>query len=37
MGVWHIPDTEENRIRFKIPLHQQTVPSEEGIASIEKF
>ena len=37
MGVWHLPDTEENRIRFKIPLHQQTVPSEEGIASIEKF
>ena len=35
--VWHLPDTEENRIRFKIPLHQQTVPSEEGIASIEKF
>jgi integrase/recombinase XerD len=35
--VWHLPDTEENRIRFKIPLHQQTVPSEEGIAAIEKF
>ena len=37
MGVWHIPDTEENRIRLKIPLHFQTVPSEEGIAAIEKF
>ena len=37
MGVWHIPDTEENRIRFKIPLHPQTVPSEEGILQIEKF
>ena len=37
MSVWHIPDTEENRIRFKIPLHQQTVPSEEGILQIEKF
>ena len=37
MGVWHIPDTEENRIRFKIRLHPQTVPSEEGIAAIEKF
>ena len=37
MSVWHIPDTEENRIRFKIPLQHQTVPSEEGIASIEKF
>ena len=37
MSVWHIPDTEENRIRFKIPLQYQTVPSEEGIAAIEKF
>ena len=37
LAVWHIPDTEENRIRFKIPLHQQTVPSEEGILQIEKF
>ena len=37
LGVWHIPDTEENRVRFKIPLHFQTVPSEEGILQIEKF
>ena len=36
-GVWHLPDTEENRVRFKIPLQQQTVPSEEGILQIEKF
>ena len=35
--VWHVPDTVENRIRFKIPLHFQTVPSEEGILQIEKF
>lgn len=37
LGVWHIPDTEDNRIRFKIPLHFQTVPSKEGILAIEKF
>jgi integrase/recombinase XerD len=37
MGVWHLPDTEENRIRFKILLHFQTVPSAEGILQIEKF
>ena len=36
-GIWHLPDTEENRIRFKIPLHHQTVLSAEGIAAIEKF
>jgi integrase/recombinase XerD len=37
MSVWYIPDTEENRIRFKIPLHSATIPSEEGILQIEKF
>lgn len=37
LGVWHIPDTEENRIRFKLPLHSSTTPSGEGILQIEKF
>ena len=37
LGVWHLPDTEENRVRFKIPLHFQTVPSEEGLVAIKKF
>ncbi len=37
LGVWHIPDTEENRNRFKLPLHSSTTPSEEGILQIEKF
>jgi integrase/recombinase XerD len=37
LGVWHLPDTEENRVRFKIALHFQTVPSEEGLVAIEKF
>ena len=37
MRVWHIPDTEENRLRFKIPLHSATIPSEEAILQIEKF
>ncbi len=37
LGVWHVPDSEENRIRFKILLHFQTVPSAEGILQIEKF
>lgn len=35
--AWHIPDTEENRIRFKIIPNAYTLPSEEGIAQIEKF
>ncbi|MCF8323107.1 MAG: site-specific integrase [Flavobacterium sp.] len=37
MGVWHLPDTEENRIRFKITPISQTIPSDEGIEQIEKF
>ena len=37
LGVWHIPDTEENRLRFKLPLHSISTPSQEGILQIEKF
>jgi integrase/recombinase XerD len=37
LGVWHIPDTTENRIRFRITPLSHTIPSEEGIAQIEKF
>ena len=36
LGVWHIPDTEENRIRFKIAPLTYSLPSVEGIAQIEK-
>jgi integrase/recombinase XerD len=21
LGVWHLPDTDENRLRFQLPLH----------------
>lgn len=35
--MWHIPDTEENRIRFKITPLSQTTPSEEAQVQIEKF
>lgn len=37
LKVWHIPDTEENRLRFKIRPTSHTIPSAEGIAQIEKF
>lgn len=36
-SVWHIPDTEENRIRFKISPLINSQPSTEGTAQIEKF
>ncbi|WP_269225496.1 site-specific tyrosine recombinase/integron integrase [Flavobacterium eburneipallidum] len=37
MGVWHIPDTEENRIRFRILPLSHTIPSPDGIEQIQKF
>ncbi|RAR70639.1 site-specific tyrosine recombinase/integron integrase [Flavobacterium aciduliphilum] len=37
LKVWHLPDTEENRIRFKLTPLSHTIPSSEGIAQIEKF
>ena len=37
LGVWHLPDTEENRIRFKLIPLSYSLPSTEGMAQIEKF
>ncbi|MSP85251.1 MAG: integrase, partial [Flavobacteriaceae bacterium] len=37
LGVWHIPDTEENRIQLKIEPLSHSIPSTEGIEQIEKF
>ena len=37
LKAWHIPDTEENRIRFRIPSLSVSLPSDEGIEGIEKF
>ncbi len=37
LQAWHIPDTEENRIRFKLTPLSHTIPSSEGITQIEKF
>ena len=35
--AWHLPDTEENRIRFKLTPHSHSLPSSEGMENIEKF
>lgn len=35
--TWHIPDTEENRIRFKIAPLSHSQPSTEGMEHSEKF
>jgi integrase/recombinase XerD len=35
--LWHIPDTIENRKRFKIIQKEDTRPSAEGLEQIEKF
>ncbi|MBA0885161.1 hypothetical protein [Flavobacterium undicola] len=34
--AWHLPDTEENRERFKITPIAHSLPSSEGIVQIEK-
>lgn len=36
-GVWHLPDLEEHRIRFGLPPIADSLPSEEGIRSLENF
>ena len=35
--AWHLPDTEENRVRFKIAPVSHSLPSTEGFEQIEKF
>lgn len=35
--AWHLPDTEENRVRFNLSPHSQSLPSVEGMEQIEKF
>lgn len=35
--AWHLPDTEENRVRFNLRPHSHSLPSVDGIAQIEKF
>ena len=37
LKVWHLPDTEENRVKFKLATASSLLPSEEGIIQIEKF
>ena len=37
LKAWHLPDTDENRVRFKLVPKSHTIPSEEGILQIEKF
>jgi integrase/recombinase XerD len=37
LGVWHLPDTFENRMLFQVDETPIKLPSPEGIAQIEKF
>jgi len=37
LGVWHLPDTFDNRMLFQIVETPIKLPSTEGIAQIEKF
>ena len=35
--AWHVPDTQENRLRFKLPQAIDFLPNAEGIKAIEDF
>lgn len=37
LGLWHLPDTFENRKRFHLDALVHSFPSEEAIEQIEKF
>src|ERR1043165_1715870 len=37
LGVWHLPDTLGNRMKFRITETSVKHPSAEGIEQIEKF
>lgn len=37
LQLWHVPDTEENRIRFKLQTKVVLSPSPEGIQALERF
>lgn len=37
LNMWHLPDTEDYRIRFKLKLKSELSPSSEGIKAIEQF
>lgn len=37
LRVWHVPDTEENRMRFKLPTKASLMPSEEGVIAMQYF
>jgi integrase/recombinase XerD len=37
LKAWHLPDTEEYRKQFGLRLVEESLPSAEGIAGIEKF
>jgi len=37
LGAWHLPDTDNNRQQFEVPLKSASLPSEEGLVAIEQF
>lgn len=37
LKAWHIPDTEENRMRFQLNSTHDSLPSHEGLQKIEAF
>ena len=37
MRAWHLPDTDENRIRFQLKRLVDSIPNTDGIAQMTRF
>ena len=37
LRMWHLPDTEEYRIRFRLTTRDASLPSAEGMLAIQQF
>lgn len=37
LSAWHLPDNEQYRIQFKLPLASQSLPTSEGQLAITQF
>jgi integrase/recombinase XerD len=37
LKAWHLPDTEANRLRFKLPLATEFTPNAKGLEALQQF
>jgi integrase/recombinase XerD len=37
LKTWHLPDTEENRAKYRLPLAEERLPSADGMQHLNQF